>query len=104
LPIITESKTSSKMRITDNNYELPEITALRVIETAQTGANRPLFIRGRDNKTKQKGFYVLKYQGAELNQLPYNFWDKVREKMPIEWQTPEINQIEAHITQISSST
>jgi hypothetical protein len=54
-----------KMRITDNNYELPEITALRVIETAQTGANRPLFIRGRNNKTKQKGFYVLKYQGAE---------------------------------------
>jgi hypothetical protein len=53
------------MRITDNNYVLPEITALSVVATAQTGANRPLFIKGRDNQTKEKGFYVLKYQGSE---------------------------------------
>jgi hypothetical protein len=53
------------MRITDSNYILPEIIALSVVETAQSGANRPLFIRGVNRQRKEKGFYVLKYQGAE---------------------------------------
>ncbi len=53
------------MRITDDNYVLPEIIALSVVGTAQSGANRPLFIRGIDSQTKEKGVYVLKYQGAE---------------------------------------
>jgi flagellin-specific chaperone FliS len=35
-----------------------------------------------------------------FKQLPYNFWNKVLEVMPIEWQTSEINEIQTHITQI----
>jgi hypothetical protein len=35
-----------------------------------------------------------------FKQLPVNFWEEVRELMPNEWQTSEISQIEAHITQI----
>lgn len=53
------------MRITEDNYTLPEVIALSVVGTALSGANRPLFIRGIDIQTKQKGVYVLKYQGAE---------------------------------------
>jgi hypothetical protein len=53
------------MRITEENYTLPKITAVTVVDTAISGANRPLFIRGVDNHTKQKAIYVLKYQGAE---------------------------------------
>jgi hypothetical protein len=53
------------MSITETDYTLPEIIAISTIGTAQSGANRPLFIRGIDSKTNQRGFYVLKYQGSE---------------------------------------
>jgi hypothetical protein len=53
------------MKITETNYTLPEIIAISTIGTAQSGANRPLFIRGIDSQTHQRGFYVLKYQGLE---------------------------------------
>ena len=35
-----------------------------------------------------------------FKQLPYDFWEKVRAAMPIEWQTSEISEIKTYITQI----
>lgn len=47
------------------NDVLPEIMATQLISTAQSGANRPLFIRGIDINTSIEGDYVLKYRGIE---------------------------------------
>ena len=53
------------MKITENNYQLAEIAAIQVFSTATSGANKPLFIQGRDINTQKSNRYVLKYRGAE---------------------------------------
>lgn len=44
---------------------LPEIIATQHFGVAETGANKPLFIRGIDTRLHKSGDYVLKYRGAE---------------------------------------
>ncbi|HLZ85955.1 MAG TPA: HipA family kinase [Puia sp.] len=51
-------------KITDKDYSLPVIEALSPIESFETGANRPLLIRGVD-AAGNKGDYVVKFLGAE---------------------------------------
>ena len=53
------------MKITDPQFAIPEIIAIQYIGTAQSGANRPLFIEGIDKHRGKRGDYVLKYRGAE---------------------------------------
>ena len=53
------------MKITDPFFALSEIIAIQTIGTAQSGANRPLFIEGIEKENGKRGGYVLKYRGAE---------------------------------------
>ena len=61
------------------------------------------------NSAKNHFFYPVLQQNKLLNwaelfeefsHLPNDFWKKVRDIMPPQWQTSEIDQIETHITQI----
>lgn len=52
------------MKITDPGFTLPVIEALSLIETFDSGANKPLLITGVDENGK-KGDYVVKLRGAE---------------------------------------
>ncbi len=51
-------------KITENDYSLPIIEALSPYESFETGANKPLLIRGVD-RNGNKGDYVVKFRGAE---------------------------------------
>lgn len=42
-----------------------EVIAMQHFWIAESGANKPLFIRGVDTRQHESGDYVLKYQGAE---------------------------------------
>lgn len=52
-------------KITDANYQLPEIIPLQWVRTLSSGANKPIVIRGVNLGEEQAGEYVLKYRGAE---------------------------------------
>jgi hypothetical protein len=51
-------------KITNKDYSLPIIEALSPHESFETGANKPLLIRGID-MNGNKGDYVVKFRGAE---------------------------------------
>jgi hypothetical protein len=51
-------------KITDEGYSLPIVEALSPYATLETGANKPLLIRGVDTEGSQ-GDYVVKLRGAE---------------------------------------
>ncbi|MEO6037156.1 MAG: HipA family kinase [Saprospiraceae bacterium] len=46
-------------------FPLPEVIALQSFGVAESGANKPLFIRGVELGNRKSGDYVLKYRGAE---------------------------------------
>lgn len=52
-------------KITDVNYELPEIIPLQWVRTLEGGANKPIVILGADRREQQSSYFVLKYRGAE---------------------------------------
>lgn len=52
-------------KITNANYEIPEITPLQWVRTLDGGANKPIVIRGVEVQKEQTSEYVLKYRGAE---------------------------------------
>jgi hypothetical protein len=51
-------------KITDKDYSLTIIEALSPHESFETGANKPLLVRGVDDNGN-KGDYVVKFRGAE---------------------------------------
>lgn len=53
------------MLITDSGYQLPLIRALSPDRTLNTGANKPLVIRGFNEQLATEGMYVVKCLGAE---------------------------------------
>ncbi len=52
-------------KITNPQFKLSEVLAMQFHNTAESGANRPLIIKGVNLETKTSNNYVLKYRGAE---------------------------------------
>ncbi len=52
-------------KITNPQFKLSEVLAMQFHKTAESGANRPLIIKGVDLETKTTNNYVIKYRGAE---------------------------------------
>lgn len=53
------------MLVTDQEYQLPVVYALKPDKTLDTGANKPLLIRGYNDQLDAEGDYVVKFIGAE---------------------------------------
>lgn len=49
------------LKITDTNYILPEIHALRASHVLESGTTEPMLIHGVNSKTGERGQYVVKY-------------------------------------------
>lgn len=54
-----------RKKITDNDYQLPEVYAQRVNDNFPNSANKPILISGIEKSTNQKGDYVVKFRKAE---------------------------------------
>ena len=52
-------------KITDPDYQLPEIIPFQWVRTLTSGANCPMLVRGVDLVNQTPGDFVLKYRGAE---------------------------------------
>jgi hypothetical protein len=52
-------------KITDKDYQLPEVYAQRVNDNFPNSANKPLLVSGIDKATNEKGDYVVKFRKAE---------------------------------------
>lgn len=52
------------LNITDNKYSLPVIFAIEGIKVFGTGTTQPMLIRGIDEKTNEKGEYVIKFKSG----------------------------------------
>lgn len=77
-------------KITENGYILPLIEALGPLDSFETGANKPLLIRGVDNNGN-KGDYVVKFRRAERMSAEASMRELLAAFIAKQMQIPVIN-------------
>jgi hypothetical protein len=92
------TKNAAMSKITDNGYTLPVIEALGPLESFDTGANKPLLIRGVD-KNGNKGDYVVKFRGAERMSSEASMRELLAAFVAKQMQIPVVNPAIINISQ-----